>query len=183
MDVNSCRGRTPIILKWATLWSRSSESDSSEIESKNGFDEHHISGVHNRFSGFEIIQRVREDREGWGKKLKDTLKLYTLGALADFWFYSNEWWPLRWRTFCLILQIESRATWLSGRLICNMCGVQWIFLIAQGEQPPHAIVLMSKRFSKRRWDDNDETSSIMEKQHSHVAHIYTDRINVSGISV
>lgn len=64
MDMNSCRGRTPIIMSEATLWSRRSESDGSEIESKNGFDEHHISGVHNRFSGSEIIQRVREGSEG-----------------------------------------------------------------------------------------------------------------------
>lgn len=41
MDMNPCRGRTPLVKSKATLWSGSSESDGSEIESKSGFEEHH----------------------------------------------------------------------------------------------------------------------------------------------
>ncbi len=77
MDMNSCRGRTPIAKLSATLWSRSSESDRSEIESKKGFDEHHAGGVHNSFSGFEIVQRVREDRAGVRKEVEGDTTLYS----------------------------------------------------------------------------------------------------------
>jgi hypothetical protein len=67
--MNSCRRRTPIVKIEATLWSRGSKSDGSEIESKDGFDEHRASGVHNKFSGFEIIQRVRQDKAGVRKNI------------------------------------------------------------------------------------------------------------------
>jgi hypothetical protein len=78
MDMNSCRGRTPIFKVSATLWSRNSESDGSERESKNGFDERHTSGVHNRFSGFEIFQRVREYRAaGVREKVEGGTALYS----------------------------------------------------------------------------------------------------------
>ena len=88
--MNSCRGRTPIVKIRATLWSRGSKSNGSEIESKNGFDEHHASGVHNRFSGFEIIQRVREDWAG-GEVQGDTA-LYS-SCSSGLLIYSKEWRP------------------------------------------------------------------------------------------
>jgi len=85
MDMNLRRGRTPSVKKLGGE-TRSSESDGSETESKNGFDEHHgTGGVHDsRFSGFEIIQRIWEDRAVLeGEPLKGAL-LYTLRTLADF---------------------------------------------------------------------------------------------------
>jgi hypothetical protein len=69
--MNPCRGRTPVVKIMATLWSGSSESDGSEIESKSGFEEHHNQwrSTMGLVGGFETL-------------------LYTvpLGAQADFWF-------------------------------------------------------------------------------------------------
>lgn len=78
-NMDSCRGHTPIVKLIATLWSRNSDSDGSEIESKNGFHEHHTSGVHNSssFGGFEIFQRVRDCRAAGVRKEVEEALLYT----------------------------------------------------------------------------------------------------------
>jgi hypothetical protein len=61
MDMNSCRGRTPIVKIKATLWSRGSESDGSEIESKNGSDEHHTSGLGVAFTIGSVCSRLSKE--------------------------------------------------------------------------------------------------------------------------
>jgi hypothetical protein len=57
----------------------SGESNGGKIENKNSFDEHHTSGVHNRFNGFEInlSKRAGEDRPArvWKKFEGDTAAL------------------------------------------------------------------------------------------------------------